>query len=338
MTLLTLRKTAVPRILVSASFPETLLARQLPEGRGQWDEFEFVFTPSDEPVDAWVVYDNLREPLEQRCPRSNTLLITGEPESVRRYRPRFTGQFGKVWTSQEKIKHPELTRRNEAQHWHYAMRDSLSHGSPLNFDQLASLKQPQKTKLMSVICSNKALTPDHQKRLEFVQLLQENFGDSIDFFGRGFHPVEDKADAIWNYRYHIVLENDHTEFFMTEKLSDAFLGWSYPIYFGGSEAYHRFPTGSFAAIDIYQPEQAISTIRCILAGNFYEDSSELLAAARENVLYKNNLFAMLADYWRGHLNKQRAETVKLLPKSHRTSLILNQVGRVARRTFTRKAA
>jgi hypothetical protein len=328
----------VPRILVSASFPETLLARQTPEGIGRWDEFEFIFSPSAEPVDAWVVYDDLREPIDQLCPRSNTLLITGEPESIRRYRSRFTSQFGKVWTSQERIKHPALTRRNEAQHWHYAMRNSQVHGSPLSFNQLTTLEQPQKTKWMSVICSNKALTPDHQKRLEFVRLLQENFGDSIDFFGRGFQPVEDKADAIWPYRYHIVLENDHTDHFMTEKLSDAYLGWSYPIYFGGSEAYHRFPHGSFTAIDIYQPEQAISIIRCLLTGQMYEESTELLAAARNNVLYQNNLFPMLADYWRSHLSNQRCERVQLLPKSHRTSLILNQLARAARRTLTRQAA
>ena len=108
----------------------------------------------------------------------------------------------------------------------------------------------------------------------------------------------DKADAIWPYKYHIVLENDHSEHFMTEKLTDAFLGWSYPIYFGSSEAYHRFPEGSFTAIDIYQPEQSLAIIRELLDMPTYEAALPAIADARESVLGKNNLFAMLASYWR----------------------------------------
>ncbi len=328
----------MPRILLSASFPESLVARQSPQCSGRWEEFEFIFTPDGNPVDAWVVYDNLRETLTQVCRRGNTLLITGEPESVRRYRPRFTGQFDQVWTSQESIRHPHLTRCNEAQHWHYAMRPSSAHGHALHFDELVALPRPHKSKLISVICSNKALTPDHRHRLEFVKLLRQEFGDTIDYYGRGLRHLEDKADAIWPYRYHIVLENDHSGTFMTEKLSDAFLGWSFPIYFGGSEAAKRYPAGSFRSIDIYQPQQAIATIRELIAGDVYQRSLEQLAEARQAVLFKNNLLAMLADYWRQHLRENAAAKIRLLPKSHRASLVLQQVGRNLQRPFYRRAA
>ncbi len=332
----------MPRILISASFPESLLARQTPGGRGVWDEFEFVFEAGDEPVDGWVVYDTLRDPITQFCPPTNTLLITGEPESVRRYRPRFTGQFAHVWTSQRNIQHPHVTHRNEGQHWHYGMCSSSAHGRPLQYDDLIALAAPHKTKQISVICSNKALTPDHQQRLEFVQALRQSFGDSIDFLGRGFQPVEDKADAIWPYRYHIVLENDHTEHFMTEKIADAFLGWSYPIYFGGPEAYHRFPEGSFTAIDIYRPDQALAIVRDVLAGDTYATSLPQIALARERVLKRHNIFAMLADYWREHLQDERPERMTLLPKSHGTGLVLRQFGRhlahAGRRVFSQRVA
>ncbi|MCA9134506.1 MAG: hypothetical protein KDA45_15155, partial [Planctomycetales bacterium] len=125
----------------------------------------------------------------------------------------------------------------------------------------------------------------------------------------------------------IVLENDHAHHFMTEKISDAFLGWSYPIYFGGSEAYHQFPAGSFSAIDIYQPEQALATIRDCLEAHTYESSLAELAAARQAVLMKNNLFARLADYWRANLSRQAASRVTLLPKCHRAGLMFKQLGR-----------
>ncbi len=317
----------MPRILISASFSETELARQTPGGSGRWEDFEFIFSPTGEPVDGWVVYDNLQQPLEQLCPPGNTLLLTGEPASVRRYRSRFTSQFAQVWTAQREIKHPRVTYRNEGQRWYYAMNDSQSHGAALGYDQLRQLACPNKTKLLSVICSNKQVTPDHRQRIEFTRYLQMQLGDELDIFGRGWYGMDDKADAIWPYKYHIVLENDHSDYYMTEKLTDAYLGWSYPIYFGGSEANHRFPKGSFTAIDIYQPKKSLASIRELLNRPTYETALPSIAGARQAVLEKHNLFAMLADYWRENLVTGRPQMTKLLPKSHRARLVIQQLGR-----------
>ena len=288
----------MPRILVSASFPEALLARQTPANNAVWNEFEYLFSPTDEAVDGWIVYDDLKGPIAQRCPPQNTLLITGEPTSVRRYRSRFTSQFAQIWTAQSSVKHRHITYRNEAQPWLYALNNSQAqaHGQPLGFDQLAALARPAKPKLLSVICSDKQITADQRQRLQFTHYLQSELGDQIDVFGRGWRELGDKADAIWPYQYHIVLENDHSDHFMTEKICDCFLGWSYPIYYGGSEAYHLFPEGSFTAIDIYQPEQALAIIRNLLSGPTYESSIPAISTAREAVLNKHNLFAMLTDY------------------------------------------
>lgn len=327
----------MPRILLSASFSEDLFLRQTPAG-GSWDDFTFLTQPSREPVDGWVVYDDLRQPLTQTCNPANTLLITGEPESVRRYRSRFTGQFGQVWTSHRSIRHPRVTVRNEAQTWHYAMRAGAVHQTPLQFDQLCELPRPNKQKMISVICSSKAITHDQRQRLEFVKLLKSHFGDSIDVFGRGIQTIADKSEAIYNYKYHIVLENDHSDYFMTEKLADAFLGWSYPIYFGGSEAYHRYPEGSFTAIDIYKPEESIAILRNVMAAETYENSLDNIAQAREAVLFKNNLMAMLAEYWKVNLDTAQAESITLQPKCNRTALVLGQVRRAVCKPFSRQVA
>lgn len=315
------------RVLVSASFPESALQRQTPQNVGKWGDVQFLFQPDGRPVDAWVVYDELRQPMTQVCPRSNTLLVTGEPPSLRRYRSRYTGQFGQVWTSHQNISHPHVTLKNEAQPWHYGLHAGKSHGKSLAFDELAALPRPQKSKLISVICSSKTTTADHRRRLEFVRYLQSQLGEQLEVFGNGLCPVADKSDAIWDYKYHIVLENDHSDYFMTEKLPDAYLGWSYPIYFGGPEACHRYPEGSFTAIDIYQPEQALNLIRVAIASQAYEHASERLAQAREMVLLKHNLMAMLAEYLPANLSTQAAKPVTLLPKSHRTSLFIEQFRR-----------
>ncbi len=321
----------MPRVLVTAAFDERLLARQTPQASGRWGDYQFLFEPDGQPVDAWLVYDDLKQPTTQFCPPANTLLITGEPASLRQYRSRYTSQFGQVWTSHSSIQHPHVTLRNEAQHWHYGLWDGWVHGAdfsrPLCFEDLQSLQRPEKPKLISVLCSAKAITADHRRRLDFVRYLQAELGEQIDVFGAGICPVKDKSEAIWPYKYHIVLENDHSDHFMTEKLPDAYLGWSYPIYFGGNEAYHCFPEGSFTAIDIYQPEQALNVIRNVIANNTYEQSVDRIAEARARVLAKQNLFAMVADYLRVHLVKQPCAKVTLLPKSHSASLVVQQLKR-----------
>lgn len=328
----------MPRILFSASFPEESVLRQTPGGTGRWGDYEYVLDSQGSPVDGWVVYDNLRQPMNQLCPPQNTLLITGEPESLRRYRSRFTSQFGQVWTSHATIQHDRLLLRNECQPWHYALRDGGAHGSPLGFDDLVELPRPEKKKLISVICSSKASSPDHRKRLEFVRFLQARLGDVLDVFGRGIREIDDKSAAIYDYKYHIVLENDHSQYFMTEKLADAFLGWSYPIYFGGAEAYHRFPEGSFSAIDVYKPEESLCVIRNVISAETYENNLERVGQARHRVLFENNLMAVLSEYWDTQLQQQPAQSTTLLPKNKRAGLVMKQFARSVRRPFSRRVA
>ncbi len=322
------------RVLITSTIEPSRFARQTPHGSGRWGEFQFLFEPDDAPVDAWVVYDDVRQPITQLCAPANTLLITGNPKSLGQYRSSYFSQFGQIWTSHTGMAHSHVTIRHEAQPWLYAMQAGRVHQQPLGIDDLKTLACPVKTKQVSVLCSDKAITADHRHRIEFVRYLQSELGDQIDVFGYGVRPVADKSEAIWPYKYHIVLENDHSEHYMSEKLPDAFLGWSYPIYFGGKEAYHRFPEGSFTAIDIHQPEKSLNVIRNVLASETYEHGIERIAEARASVFAKHNLFAMLAEYWRTSLVRQPASLITLLPRSHRTSLVVQQI----KRTLTRRAA
>ncbi len=326
----------MPRILLTASFPEDLILRQTPGRSGRWEDFDYVVEPQSQPIDGWVVYDDMQAPVVQQCPPHNTLLITGEPPSLRRYRKRFTSQFGQVWTSHTTIDHPRVTLRHECQHWHYALHPGRTHRRQLGYDELLALPRPNKQKLMSVICSAKADSPDHRQRLEFVRFLKSRLGDQLDVYGRGIRSVDDKSDAIYDYKYHIVLENDHSQYFMTEKLGDAFLGWSYPIYFGGPEAYHHYPEGSFTAINIYKPDEALCILQAVLDADTYESRLEQIAAARHAVLHKNNFFAVLGEHWRANLEDHPPERVRLLPKCHRTGLVLRQFGRSVARPFSNR--
>ncbi len=327
----------MPRILITCRYDSWCLARQTPECSGKWGDYQFIFQPDGEAVDGWVVLDDLPSRIDQKCSPDTTLLITGEPESVRRYRSRFTCQFGGVWTSHRSIQHPSRLLQNEGQHWHYGMRKGSVHTEPLTYDDLCRLGAPKKPKLASVICSNKAVTPDHRRRVEFVQELKRRLGDQVEVFGRGIRSMDDKSEAIWPFKYHVVLENDHSDFFMTEKISDAYLGYSYPIYFGGTEADNRFAPGSFARIDIYDPESAFSKIEQILNSTTYEDSLALLCEARQRVLTDNNILSMIAEYFDELLSGtvRRPQQVTLREKSDRVNLVIDQVRRTLSPSFNR---
>ena len=60
------------------------------------------------------------------------------------------------------------------------------------------------------------------------------FGQNIDVFGFGHHPIELKDHALDSYRFSIAIENMPSSHYMTEKICDVALGHSVPIYSGAS--------------------------------------------------------------------------------------------------------
>lgn len=263
-----------------------------------------------------------------RCHRNDTLLITAEPPSIRTYRNRYTSQFGCVRTSHNSILHPRAIKAHEAQPWHYGMYPCKAHAQVLDYDSLAQIRPPVKSKLLSVIASNKVTTEDHRQRLQFVEHLRAAFGDQVDVFGRGVRDVPDKADAIWDYRYHVVLENDHSPHYMSEKLPDGFLGWSFPFYSGGEYADRVFPKGSFARVDIYDPVKSIDIIRKHLSANDFQSKLPLIEQSRLMVLDELNLFAVLCKHFDAYKPSNRtAKLLTLYPKRQSIRLTIERLMR-----------
>src|SRR5437667_94736 len=83
---------------------------------------------------------------------------------------------------------------------------------------------------------------------------------ALDVSGRGIRAIEDKADGILPYRYHVALENSQFPDYWTEKLADAFLGFAHPLYWGCPNLERYFPAQSFTALNIHDPAQAIAAI------------------------------------------------------------------------------
>src|SRR5258708_6475854 len=245
------------RIALFTSFPEWPLARQTPGNALRWDAAEFTLNPESGRFDCCVVYDGLLRPASLECPPDRTFFIAGEPPSIKQYHPLFLGQFAAVITCQSDTPHPRVLHLQQGYPWHFGI--ARSGGRPvtaLDFDALVRAGMPEKTKLLSVIVSDRAVTIGHRSRRAFVARLQAHSGPRIDVFGRGTRPLSDKAEGILPYRYHVALENSRFPDYWTEKLADAYLGGAHPLYWGCPNLERYVPAGSFTAINVYDPENA----------------------------------------------------------------------------------
>lgn len=86
----------------------------------------------------------------------------------------------------------------------------------------------EKSKLVSMISSNKSMVPGHRKRLEFVN----KFKDQVDLYGRGFNDLEKKENGLKDYMFSIAVENAVYDTYFTEKLTDCFVTGTIPIFYG----------------------------------------------------------------------------------------------------------
>jgi len=307
------------KVKISTDSPNWPLIRQTPESSGIWGNYVFFINQDVDACDWWFVYENLSKPESTTCPESNVVFITGEPPLTRTYDPKFLGQFSAAITSHTDLAHPNTILVQQSLPWHIGVcRDKNgSIKGYMNFDDFIK-SRPEitlKSKLVSVISSDKKYTRGHRQRLKFVDQLVKRLRGQVDHFGRGFNEVEDKWQAIAPYKYHIVLENSAFPHYFTEKLSDAILGWSYPIYYGCPNIHEYFPSLSLTMIDILDPSHAVDEIEEVIFSDTFEKKISQIRDARELVLYRYNLFPFLAEYTKGQATSQR-KRIYLCPERY----------------------
>jgi glycosyl transferase family 10 (putative fucosyltransferase) len=279
--------------------------RQMPKGEPPtWGRCQFTFQQDATEYDWLVVYDDLAPTGTQRfstrieqlaCPRAHTIFITQEPSSVKVYGNAFLRQFGHVLSSQEPwaLDHPNIIRQQPALRWFYGVGFD---GTIIPFENLQNACAPAKTRVLSTVCSDKRMGHTlHRLRYDFTQRLKSEM-PQLDVFGRGVRPINDKAEALDEYKYHLAIENHICTHHWTEKLADAFLGRTLPLYAGCPNARDYFSDESFIPIDIRQPEAAIKTIRSAIANNEYEKRLPAILESRRVVLERYNIFAVLSRH------------------------------------------
>ena len=289
------------RVKFLSRLPASLWPHQFPHNDPQWGNCHFVFDPHEREYDWLVVYDDIPDTASATrkqasealaCPPEHTLLVTTEPSSIKIYGTDYTQQFSAVLTSQAEwaLPHRQRIHSQPGLHWFYGVGNR--HVTP--FDEMTTLPE-RKTKMLSMVYSAKSMRHTlHHRRAALMRGLMQRLPD-MDVFGRGTaHPLEDKADCLRDYRYHVALENFIGEHHWTEKLADAFIGETLPFYAGCPNAAAYFPAQSFIAIDLRDVDGAVHTILQAIANNEYEKRLPAIREARRRVLYEYNLFAVLA--------------------------------------------
>jgi hypothetical protein len=300
-------------ITVKISTSPWPITRQTPGGKGVWGECRFFCNTDIDRCDYWFVLEGPGRKKETAvCPKENTVFVAHEPPTLRTYRSDFLQQFAAVITSDARIDHPNPVLQQSGLPWHVGRRQKghVNMGFTKDYDELKAITSIDKTKMISVVSSSKDMTEGHRQRVAFALRLKSHFGDKIDLFGRGLNEIEDKWDALADYRYHVAIENSEVNHYWTEKISDAFLAGCHPIYHGCPNIAAYFSPGSFTMININEPEKAIDTIESCIAQDRYTSSRQWIWESREKVLDQYNLFPMIANYIAKDLQRSATETRK----------------------------
>jgi len=311
------------RVKLLYRLPSEHLRKQLPDSSPTWGQCEFLFDRDEREYDWLVVYDDLPSTANERrtvseerlaCPREHTMLVTTEPSSIKTYGTRYVSQFGCVLTAQEAwaLSHPDRIYSQTANHWYYGAGEN----SVISLEELMQADIPEKTGTISMIWSSKReYYTMHNKRNFFMQKIKEALPD-LDIYGKDIRPIDDKAEAIDNYKYHIAIENHWGLNHWTEKLADCFLGYSLPLYYGCPNLTEYFPERSFLRLDINDFDQSLQIIRDAIQNNEYEKRLDAILTARKLVIEEYNFFAVVSREIekRHNTNRRHAKEEHLLSR------------------------
>ena len=273
------------------------LPRQLPVSQ-KWGNIRFTFEKDARAYDWFVVYDDIPAPKpfkfrEEKlaCPPQNSILYTHEPSVVKTHGSGFVNQFAAVLTCHEEwaMSHSNKIAIHPASPWWYDIENS-------SYESLKQATAKPKSDIISTICSSKRQSHTlHYRRYHFTRALKAAL-PTLDWFGHGERPIKDKKTALDSYCYHVVVENHLCPHYWTEKLADAFLGFTLPFYCGCPNAADYFPPDSFIPIDINTPATVAQTIKEAIATDEYSRRLPAILEARRRVLDTHNFFAVIARH------------------------------------------
>ena len=156
-----------------------------------------------------------------------------------------------------------------------------------------------KSKLVSMIASNKGYTEGHKRRLKVVEKFYEKYGGD-DLFGWGLPQeldIKEKSKGLKDYMFSFACENANYPTYFTEKLTDCFACGTIPVYYGTAGVAQYFNHEGIIFLDQNSPWENIPWEK--LTREYYEskhivirENFEIAASMRvaEDYLYGNYFY------------------------------------------------
>lgn len=264
--------------------------------------FQFYINSNIKHADYWFVLENLNTSSDSCIVDPKNIIYlnyeTSYPKDyfLTKYMQKYLSQFNYFFGTYELFKENSF-HTMPFQPWliNSKQGSSVFDKSEKGYDYLLKNQYYEKNNLISIICSNKVKNDDHKIRLEFAKNLKNHFGSELIWFGHGINDLENKWDALESFKYHIVLENESRSNLVSEKLYDAYLGLTYPIYYGATNIEEYFSKESLSKIDIMDFKKSVKIIEDVVNKKQFENNFNHINRSKELVLTKYNFFIRIAE-------------------------------------------
>lgn len=143
-----------------------------------------------------------------------------------------------------------------------------------------------KHRMLSLIASKKHKLEGHKLRHRVAGRLRAGQIDS-DIMGWGYKPFARKAEGLAPYRYSIVIENSREPGYFTEKIIDALLLKTVPIYWGAPDIDSFFDRGGI--IECTSLDEVMAAVRQTSEQDYQARQEAILLNRKKAIPYCDNL-------------------------------------------------
>lgn len=253
---------------------------QTPAGRGIYEEFTFEINNDCNKCDFWIIWGGLKNEEKVKVKSGVVIYVTDEAYDQRKFNEEFLDQFQVIATVRKDLDKGIILPIHEFAPWYFKK----------SYDFLMQLQPPTKSKSIAVITSDLSWLPGHKKRLAFVEALMKEFNGRIDLYGRGFNEIQDKYDALIDYSYSIAIENNSLPGYFTEKISECFLTYTMPVYYGCPDIQKYYDRRSYMSIDINNYDMAFNKINELISKDPYSNHFDYIVESRKRYLTQYHMF------------------------------------------------
>ena len=135
--------------------------------------------------------------------------------------------------------------------------------------------------MASLIASTQNKHQGHKLRHQIVEYINR-FEINIKVIGRGYKPFDQKEDGLKSYKYSIIIENSSEADYFTEKVIDACLLETIPIYWGAPNISKYFDIRGFIVCEnIKEIKYAINK----MSDEDYISKKEYIKKNKQTALY-----------------------------------------------------